>query len=44
MSEQGNIWKITLVTIAASSIPSQEELPLVEAGLPFNEFNNTVSQ
>lgn len=38
MSEQGSKWKITLVTIAANSISSQEKLPLVEAGFPFNEF------
>lgn len=39
MSEQGSKWKITLVTIAANSIPSQEKLPLVEAGLSLNEFH-----
>lgn len=39
VSEQGSRWKITLVTIAANSILSQEKLPLVEAGFPFNEFN-----
>lgn len=38
VSEQGSKWKITLVTIAANSISSQEKLPLVEAGLPCNEF------
>jgi len=39
VSEQGSKWKITLVTIAANSISSQEKLPLVEAMFPFNEFN-----
>ena len=39
MSEQEGKWKITLVTIAANSISSQEKIPLVEAGLPFHEFN-----
>lgn len=39
MSEQGSKWKITLVTIAANSVSSQEKPPLVEAGFPFNEFN-----
>lgn len=31
--------EITLVTIAANSISSQEKLPLVETGLPCNEFH-----
>lgn len=39
MSERGGKWKITSVTTAVNSISPQEKLPLVEAGLPFNEFN-----